>query len=79
MPPPLKHSTPSAFLYSRGRGACTYLSSEPEGQPEQGKKKHLAFTGWQQQQQQRHSHASLQQAGPTRLNPAGSGMCSETH
>lgn len=37
-----------------------------------------AFAGWQQQKQ-RHSAASLQRVGQTRLNPAGSGMCSETH
>lgn len=37
-----------------------------------------AFACWQQQQQ-RHSDTSLQQAGRTRLNPAGSRVCRETH
>lgn len=37
-----------------------------------------AFACWQQQQQ-RHSDTSLQQAGRTRLNPAGRRVCRETH
>lgn len=37
-----------------------------------------AFACWQQQQQ-RHSDTSLQPTGRTRLNPAGSRVCRETH
>ena len=66
----------SSFLLQWGN-ASTHQGSAPRGWPRQKKKKrHLAFTGWQQQ---RHGAASVQPAGRTRLNPAGRGMCSETH
>lgn len=69
IPPPQHVSAPAGkCLHTSGLGAQGTARAEK------------GFAGWQQQQpQQRHSAASLQQAGRTRLNPAGSGMSSETH
>lgn len=76
MYPSLQNTTPlSIYLFQQGN-ASTDRGSVPEGWP--GQKKHLALAGWQQQWQ-RHSAATLQQPGQTRLNPAGTGMCSEKH